>query len=53
MKMKNQMSSNRPSNSYDSAVSLTIFKLFSWPNDKTPNLRVFWEISVQNKMLSC
>ena len=27
MKMKNQMSSNRPSSSYDSAVSITIFKL--------------------------
>ena len=27
MKMKNQMSSNRPSSSYDSVVSITIFKL--------------------------
>ena len=38
--------SYRPANSQDSAVSLTIFKLFSQPHDKSLNLTAFWEISV-------
>ena len=32
----------------DFAVSLTIFSIFSRPHYKTPNLTVFWEISLWN-----
>ena len=38
----------RPANSDDSTVGLKIFKLFSRPHDKTPNLTVFWEYHSEN-----
>ena len=33
----------RPTNSHNSALSLTIFYLFLWPHDKTPYPMVFGE----------
>ena len=41
--MSSQVDSShfRPNNSHNSALSLTIFYLFSWPHDKTPYLMVF------------
>ena len=35
------MTRARPANSQDSAVSLTLFKLFTRPQDETPNLTGF------------
>ena len=44
---------HRPANSHDSAVSLTIFKLFSRPYDKSPNLTVFLGNVILKSEMKC